>query len=78
MVDGLPRIPVVDDNDEIRCLVSKMLSRVGYEALSKDSGEKGLRFFKKNQHDLLITDIDMPGNAARQSEGGSGFGAIPH
>ncbi len=77
MVEGFTRILVVDDKDEIRCLVLKMLSRMGYEVISTDSGEKGLNLFRKNQLDPVITGFDMPGNVARQSEGGFGFGAIP-
>jgi CheY-like chemotaxis protein len=35
-------ILVVDDNDVCRIVVSKMLSRLGYEVSSADSGENGL------------------------------------
>ena len=61
MADGLPRIPVVDDKGEIRCLVSKILSRMGYEVLSTDNGDKGLNLFMNNRFDFVVTDIDMPG-----------------
>ncbi len=61
MADGFTRILVVDDNDEIRCMVSKMLSLMAYGSLSTNSGEKGLNLFMKNQFDFVITDFDIPG-----------------
>ena len=61
MNNNLKRILVVDDNDEIRYMVSKILSRMGYEVLSANSGTNGLNLFMKNQFDLVITDFDMPG-----------------
>jgi CheY-like chemotaxis protein len=39
------KILVVDDNNGIRIAVSKMLSRLGYEVSSADSGENGLEHF---------------------------------
>jgi CheY-like chemotaxis protein len=35
------KILVVDDNQTVRCVVTQMLSRLGYDAISADSGEKG-------------------------------------
>ncbi len=61
METALKRILVVDDDETIRGIVSKMISRLGYEVLSADSGENGLELFLKNQFDLVITDLDMPG-----------------
>ena len=46
------KILVVDDNKFLRIVVSKMLSRLGYEVSSADSGENGLRIFLKNKFDV--------------------------
>jgi CheY-like chemotaxis protein len=54
-------ILVGEDNNAFRILVSKMLSRLGYEVLSADSGENGLSIFLKNQFDIVLSDYDMPG-----------------
>jgi CheY-like chemotaxis protein len=35
------KILVVDDNQTYRCVVTQMLSRLGYYVISADSGEKG-------------------------------------
>ena len=42
-------------------MVSKMLSSMGYEVISTDSGEKGFNLSFKNRFDIVITDIEMPG-----------------
>jgi CheY-like chemotaxis protein len=55
------RILVVDDNDFIRIVVSKMLSRLGYEVSSADGGENGLSIFLKNRFDMVFSDYEMPG-----------------
>ena len=54
-------ILIVDDDNDLRPIVSKMVSRMGYDVLSADSGEKGLDLFLKNRIDLVITDFEMPG-----------------
>ena len=54
-------ILVVDDNKSLRIAVSKMLSRLGYEVLSADSGENGLSIFLKNKFDVVLSDYEMPG-----------------
>ena len=57
-----PKVLVVDDEPEIRKLVTAMLARNGYRVLSADSGENALRLFKSNlDTDLLLTDVVSPG-----------------
>jgi DNA-binding NtrC family response regulator len=55
------KILVVDDDDSIRDVVSKMLCRLGFEVSSADSAESGLALFFKNKFDLVITDFNMSG-----------------
>jgi CheY-like chemotaxis protein len=55
------KILVVDDNNSFRILVSKMLSRLGYEVSSADSGENGLSIFAENEFDIVLSDYEMPG-----------------
>jgi CheY-like chemotaxis protein len=54
-------ILVVDDNNVCRIVVSKMLSRLGYEVSSADSGENGLSIFLKRKFDIVLSDYEMPG-----------------
>ena len=55
------RILVVDDNDAIRSVVSKILSGLGYEVASADNGESGLSVFLRNKFDIVLSDYEMPG-----------------
>jgi CheY-like chemotaxis protein len=55
------KVLVVDDNNDLRIVVSKMLSRLGYEVSSADSGENGLSIFLENKFDIVLSDYEMPG-----------------
>jgi DNA-binding response OmpR family regulator len=58
---GSEKILVVDDDDSIRDVVSKMIFRLGFKVSSADSAESGLALFLKNKFDLVITDFSMSG-----------------
>jgi DNA-binding NtrC family response regulator len=58
---GSGKILVVDDDDTIRDVVSKMLCRLGYKVSSADGAESGLALFLTNKFDLVITDFSMSG-----------------
>jgi len=55
------KILVVDDNNDFRIIVSKMLSRLGNEVSSTDSAEDGLCVFFKSKFDIVLSDYEMPG-----------------
>src|SRR5262249_5937640 len=64
MADTAPKtILVVDDEPEIRKLVGAMVTQFGHRAITADSGEHGLKMFKKygGRIDLLVTDVVAPG-----------------
>lgn len=56
-------ILVVDDEPEIRKLVSAMVTSKGYNVLTADSGEHALTLARnhKTHIDLLLTDVVAPG-----------------
>jgi DNA-binding response OmpR family regulator len=54
-------ILVVDDEGAIRYSVSKTLQRVGYTVHEAASGEEALEMMKKQDYDVVLTDIRMPG-----------------
>jgi CheY-like chemotaxis protein len=54
------RILVIDDELDIRSLVSRILRQAGYEVIEASNGNEGTRLFRENLPDLLITDIIMP------------------
>ncbi|MDE3196746.1 MAG: response regulator, partial [Acidobacteriota bacterium] len=55
-------ILVVDDEPEVRKLVTAMLTRNGYRVLTADTGENAVRVYNNNPDiDLLLTDVVAPG-----------------
>jgi CheY-like chemotaxis protein len=61
MESRLKRILVVDDEQPIRDILSKMLSVIGFEVVVAGTGDEGLDLFQDGPFDLVITDLEMPG-----------------
>ena len=55
------KILIVDDEVSILQSLSGILEDEGYELILAGSGEEGLERTKKDQPDLIILDIWMPG-----------------
>lgn len=55
-----PRVLVVDDNQDLRCLYSFALSLRGAEVEEAEDGEQALRLVKEQKPDVVLTDIQMP------------------
>ena len=60
-----PTILVVDDEPEVRKLVSAILTRSGYNVILADTGLQAIKVFRKQpkEIDLLLTDVVAPGMA---------------
>lgn len=56
----MKRILVVDDEDQIRTMLTQMLSQEGYEVHTAENGEDGMTLVGKYSFDLVITDMIMP------------------
>jgi CheY-like chemotaxis protein len=56
-------ILVLDDEPDVRKLVSTVLTRNGYAVLTADSGENAIKVFQRHQQplDLLLLDVVSPG-----------------
>jgi two-component system NtrC family response regulator len=54
------KILVVDDDESLRRVIEYNISEEGYDVLACDCGEKAMEIFKKNEIDLVITDLQMP------------------
>jgi CheY-like chemotaxis protein len=61
--DDQKTILVVDDEPEIRKLVSAMVTQFGYNALTADSGDHALTMYRhlNGPIEMLITDVVAPG-----------------
>ncbi|MBF0288359.1 MAG: response regulator [SAR324 cluster bacterium] len=56
----MARILVIDDDDNYRFYLKEALTKAGYEVVEAQDGKFGLRFYRKQKFDLVITDIFMP------------------
>jgi CheY-like chemotaxis protein len=56
----MKRILIIDDEPQIRSMLRLMLERDGYEVFEAPDGIEGIRFYRQNPVDLIITDLIMP------------------
>jgi DNA-binding NtrC family response regulator len=54
------RILLIDDDDDIRILLSEVLSQEGYDVYEAQNGAEGLREMRKRHHDAVLSDYHMP------------------
>ncbi len=57
----MAHILVIDDDASLRDVVTQMLEKDNHYVEGAANGEDGLRMFRDNQPDIVITDIIMPG-----------------
>ncbi len=58
---GKGKILVVEDNEDSREILAKLLRMSGYEVSSAPDGESAYAAAMSQMPDLIITDINMPG-----------------
>ena len=56
----MERILIIDDEPQIRSMLRLMLERDGYEVVEAPDGIEGIRVYRQNPADLIITDLIMP------------------
>ncbi len=56
----MPRILVVDDEEQIRRILRTTLERAGHEVDTAADGNEAVAAYDPARHDLVITDIVMP------------------
>jgi DNA-binding NtrC family response regulator len=54
------RILIVDDNQELRTMLSEILERSGYGVQSTDKAKDALSIIERGQADLVLLDLKMP------------------
>ncbi len=53
-------ILVVDDEESIKKLLKKTLSKMGFKVNTASNGEEGLRLFREHSFELVLVDLNMP------------------
>lgn len=51
---------LIEDDDQLRVLLSKVLSRAGYVVREACNGREGVAYFDQFDPDVVVTDIVMP------------------
>jgi CheY-like chemotaxis protein len=62
----MKRIVHIEDEVDMRYLVSTLLSRHGYEVIEATSGESGLKAIKTHRPDIVLLDLMLPGQSGKQ------------
>src|SRR6202050_2514121 len=60
MLPERKQVLIVDDEPNLRKILSAQLSRDGYEVMTAEDGEQGLAALREHHIDLVITDLKMP------------------
>ncbi|MDU0460224.1 MAG: response regulator [Geobacteraceae bacterium] len=60
MLQANKRILVVDDEENAREALSKILAHDGYDVSSAANGVEALNYLRNRDVELIITDINMP------------------
>lgn len=72
---------VVEDNDDNRALVVKVLGRQGYRVLEATSGEQALEVAARERPDLVLMDLNLAGmtgfDATRRLKADPELGRVP-
>lgn len=58
--EGEARILVIDDEEHVREILSKILTRAKYQVVVAENGERGIELFRKGKFDMVLTDLGMP------------------
>jgi two-component system phosphate regulon response regulator PhoB len=56
----MKKVLVVDDDADVTKLVSKLVERAGYEAITAPNGMEGMGKIREDRPDLVILDVLMP------------------
>jgi CheY-like chemotaxis protein len=56
----MPKILIIDDNDDLRDTLVVLLEDQGYSVISASDGDSGVHAFDLARPDLVLTDLIMP------------------
>ncbi|MFH0824257.1 MAG: response regulator [Pseudomonadota bacterium] len=56
----MPSVLIIDDEASVRFIFRRVLESKGFEVIEASDGEMGLRMYRENPVDVVVTDIIMP------------------
>ncbi len=56
----MKKVLIVDDEEDIRGIISEFCEILGLETIIAENGNEGIEKYKKENTDLIFTDIKMP------------------
>src|SRR6185295_19833242 len=59
MLPEKKQVLIVDDEPNLRKILSAQLARDGYDVITAEDGEQGLALLKEHHIDLVVTDLKM-------------------
>jgi len=60
IIEESPKILVAEDNKVNQKLISKILKKLGYEAVIANNGREAVDIFEKQAYKIILMDIQMP------------------
>ncbi len=60
VIQGPPKVLVVDDENVVRSMIVKLLGQAGCKCDEAEDGQVALSRVRTNKYDLVITDLKMP------------------
>jgi two-component system, cell cycle response regulator DivK len=77
----MPKILLVEDNEMNRDMLSRRLSRRGYDVLLAEDGQQGVDMARAETPDLILMDMSLPvkdgWEATREIKADAALAAIP-
>lgn len=65
----MPRILVVDDEEDVRAVLSRFFRKKGYDVLDAEDAEEALGVLEKQPIDAVLLDIELPGMSGVEALG---------
>jgi DNA-binding NtrC family response regulator len=56
----MARILIIDDDDQFRLMLRRVLEKEGYQVIEAVDGNDGMAQFRRDKTDVVITDLIMP------------------
>jgi len=56
----MPLILIIDDDNQLRGMLRQTLELAGYDVLDAPNGKEGIKLYRQDPADLVITDLIMP------------------